>query len=470
MMDSASPDPPSPARDDSGAMTRWQSLRIGLLTTLIVVVAVCGWLLPERRSPMPLASFAESGFVVTGSPSPDWKQEMVLDGERSWITHVQVIDVDGDGRNEILACDAGANRLVTCRRVDGAWKTSTHTGDLLAPAHATPIDLDGDGDRDLVVSILGNIQPDDSVVGQVVWLEQTDSGTRRHVILEGVRRVADAQPGDFDGDGDVDLAVAVFGYARGEVLWLENDGDQHFTPHRLLSAPGAIHVPVVDLDGDGDLDIATVVSQDEEEVWGFENLGDDSGERRFRGRRLWYTHNHDLGSAGLIATDIDRDGDVDLLLPTGDNFEYRHTYPQPYHGCQLLQNGGGWSWSTRTLVQFGGTYAAAVCQRGVVLVSMFNAWREPEAASVVLATTRGDMAKPWPVEVLATSPSHLATVACGDLDGDGREDIVVGSLRVAPPLDRPGRIAVFLDRYDSESAADPQPTKPVGLEGTGDSR
>ena len=124
-----------------------------------------------------------------------------------------------------------------------------------------------------------------SAVGQVVWLEKTDDGYRRHLLLDGVRRVADTQAGDLDGDGDIDLAVAVFGYARGEVLWLENDGEQSFLKHTLLKAPGAIHVPLADFDDDGDLDIVAVVSQDEEEIWGFENLGSGAGPKRFRPRR-----------------------------------------------------------------------------------------------------------------------------------------------------------------------------------------
>jgi hypothetical protein len=35
-------------------------------------------------------------------------------------------------------------------------------------------------------------------------------------------------------------------------------------------------------------------------------------------------------------------------------------------------------------------------------------------------------------------------VACGDLDGDGRADIVAGSLHLLEPFDRLGRVSLWL--------------------------
>jgi hypothetical protein len=363
------------------------------------------------------------------------------------ITHVQVAELDGDDRPEVVACDAGRRRVVRFdRTADGGWRETAIAIDVAVPAHATVVDIDGDGDRDVVVAVLGNIEPDDGAIGRVELFERVPAGYERRTLLDDVRRVADVQPADFDGDGDVDLAVAVFGYARGEVLWLENRGAGVFADHRLFSGAGAIHVPVADYDGDGDPDIAAVVSQDSEEVHGFENLGDG----RFRETMLWRTPNFDLGSAGLVAADLDRDGDADLVLPAGDNLEDFDACPQPYHGCLWLENRGEWTFHEHRIADLGGTYAAAVADLDadddldVALVSMSNDWRDPAAASIVWLENDGR--QNFRCLQIASAPIHLVSVAAGDVDGDGRVDLVAGSLNLRRPHERIGGVTAWMNQ------------------------
>jgi hypothetical protein len=368
------------------------------------------------------------------------------------ITNVQILDVDGDGRTDLLACDARRQCVVWCRQdQSGAWTEEILAENLAAPAHATVVDLDGDGDLDLLISLLGDLTPNDGVIGQLIWLEREGKEFRRHVLLHDVRRVADCQAADFDGDGDLDLAVAVFGYARGQVLWLENLGQGQFLDHELLSAAGTIHVPLADYDGDGDIDIAAIVSQDDEELWCFENLGKGS----FRPRRLWYSVNFNIGSAGLISDDLDRDGDPDLILPVGDNLEVAHSFPLDFHGCLWFENTGGWSFTPHRIAEYGGTYAAAAGDldgdgdRDVALVSMFNNWDDRRNASVVWLENDGSQHfHPWQID---TEPTHRVTLAVGDIDGDGRADLLTGGLHLIGPFDRLGRITAWFNRGRTSS-------------------
>ena len=369
---------------------------------------------------------------------------------RPRVLNVQIIDFDEDGIQDVIACDAQTNQVLWYRQHPvGQWEERVIGRDLLA-AHATVADIDQDGDKDVIVSVLGNIYPDDRDIGRVVVLENDGGQFTPHTVLDEVRRVADAQVGDLDGDGDMDMAVAVFGYRRGRVFWLENHGELRFEEHELLYAPGTIHVPLDDCDGDGDLDIVTVVSQESEEVIAFEN----DGKGNFTRRRLWWTSNYDIGSAGLVKTDLDGDGDMDYLLPVGDNFEDTYSVPLPYHGCFWLENKGNWDFATHRIAQFNGTYAAASGDldadgdTDVVLVSMFNRFEDEGNASIIWLENDGKQNfERWQID---DRPIHLVTVTCGDLNGDGVDDIVTGGMHVPRPTERHGRITAWMSPAKGE--------------------
>ena len=317
---------------------------LALITAVVAAPLVTWLLLPFVLALRSLPEIELGGSRFPPSPLDFVRSTVGAEPDAAdppYITNVKSVDFDGDGGSDVLACDGKRNAVLLYRREgpDVPWRETVLADGLSVPAHATVVDLDRDGDSDVLVAVLGNVFPDDRRIGGVVLLENRDGTFVRHDLLTGVRRVTDVQPGDLDGDGDLDLAVAIFGFEHGRVLWLENEsesGPPRFRPHDLLVTAGAIHVPIADYDGDGDLDIATGVTQNDEEVWGLENQGGGLFSRRL----LWKSFNYDLGGAGLVRTDLDQDGDPDLLLPVGDNFESDYTYPQPYHGCLWLENQG----------------------------------------------------------------------------------------------------------------------------------
>ncbi len=429
--------------DQSSAESSARSVAAGMLLIAVAVFPVLVWFawpwLPALGHLPPAVELSSS---LAATPIPF---ERSIVGEppvgHPRICNVSIVQLDPDGPKGVLVCDAAANQVSFCTRDEsGTWAESILISDVIAPAHATVVDIDLDGDLDVVVSVLGNIEPDDGVVGRLVLLERDGDQYLPKTILDDVRRVADAQPADFDNDGDIDLAVAVFGYNRGQVLWLENRGNGNFRDHELLSAPGTIHVPVADYDNDGDADIAAIVTQDEEELWIFENSGDG----KFKPRRLWSTLNFDLGSAGLLASDLDRDGDIDLILPAGDNLEDFDPFPQPYHGCLWFENHGNMKFEAQRIASFGGTYAAAAGDvdsdgdTDVVLVSMANVWDDADRASI--AWLENDGKQQFQLWKIDSTPTHLVTVDVADLDGDGQSDIVAGGLHIRGPYDRIGRV------------------------------
>ena len=359
--------------------------------------------------------------------------------------HLDIADLDGDGLPDILVCDTIRNRVSWIRQAPRGTYTEQPVGDaILAPAHVEPLDVDGDGDLDLLVASLGELFPSNLRIGSVVVLE--NDGAQRftsHVVAEGIPRVADVRGGDLDRDGDIDLAVAAFGYDNGETLWLENRGGWNFDAHVLQRFSGVINAIPIDLDGDGALDIATVVSQEWEEIWAFRGT-------ELTSELLWGTTNPDFGSSWISVVDMDRDGDPDILYSNGDAFDYAPANSRPWHGVQWLENRGGLDFELHRIADFSGAsspQAADLDGDGdldVAVVSAYNRWVDENARSLVWLENDGGMR--FALREVARSPTHLVTLDAGDMDGDGTMDLVTGGMHISGPYDRMSRVTVWSNR------------------------
>jgi hypothetical protein len=434
-----------------GTRTAWR----GVMTTAGVVLAVFAGLLvyrsrdflfppDDRRAAQPddrTSMLAAGPPIRFLSPQPIGKSFTAKD--RPLVAHVTTVDLDGDGLMDIVACDVAANQVVWIRQSPPGGFTETPVGaEVRAPAHAEPVDLDGDGDLDLVVASLGVMFPSNAKIGSVVVLENDGHGRfTNRVLIDQIARVSDVRAGDFDGD--LDLAVAQFVYDDGETRWMENLGNWRFKSTVLQNLSGPINVEVVDLDGDGDLDIASLVSQEWEEVYGFIN----DGRGRFEPMLIWGSTNPDFGSSWLTAVDFDKDGDVDFVYSNGDAFDYAPPSGRPWHGVQWLENSGRLKFTMHRIADFSGASSPQTVDLDndgdldVVVVSAYNAWDDRAAQSLVWLENDGQMR--FAMHGAANTPTHLITLAAGDLNGDGRPDLVTGGMHISRPYDRMSRITLW---------------------------
>jgi hypothetical protein len=362
-----------------------------------------------------------------------------------WITHVKTVDLDRDGRIDILACDAKLNQIVWLRQNGPqAFAESVLISSIPAPVHVEAVDFDQDGDLDLLVAGMGQVLPNNEKIGTINLLEN-DGKQRftRRIIAENVSRVTDLRAGDFNGDGRLDLAVAQFGYSQGEVRWLENRTGGTFESHLLLNRAGAINVCVADLTGDRQLDIAAVVSQESEEIHLFEN----NGKGGFSGRIIYGSTNEDYGSSGISLCDLNRDGRVDILYTNGDGFDYAAPGGRPWHGVQWLENTGQGFFRFHRVGNLPGAYSPTGVDLNedgftdIVAVSGFNDWANPAAAALVVFENDGH--QNFRLKILARAPTHLMTCDVADLDGDGRPVVVTGGFHAYPPFDRLSRLTLW---------------------------
>ncbi|RPI86355.1 MAG: VCBS repeat-containing protein, partial [Planctomycetaceae bacterium] len=280
--------------------------------------------------------------------------------------------------------------------------------------------------------------PQDHQKGRVVWLRRLpDGGFDPRVILDGVGRVADVEPADFDGDGDLDLVVAEFGWRKtGRILLLEQlpgtDGAPAFDRQVVDGRHGAIHVPVVDLNGDGRPDFIALVSQEHEIIEAFLN----TGEMRFSRQTIFAGNDPAYGSTGIQAVDFDGDGDVDVLATNGDMFDT--FYIKPYHGIRWLENVGEFPWKEHALAEMPGVHRALAGDLDgdgdldIVATSLLPAniagnQVRPDFNAVMWL----EQTEPGKFEAHGLLKAHgrFLALELGDFDDDGDLDFAIGGMR-----------------------------------------
>src|SRR3954471_13843928 len=287
---------------------------IGLLGCLTWLVAGCA----PQKEPV-------TGATITASGSTDQYLSYLKSTPIGatvtappWIAHLLPVDLDQDGRLDLVACESRENKLLWLRQTaSGTFDEIVLADNLKAPVHVEAADMNGDGHLDLIVSSMGVVFPDNDRIGTVYILE--NDGHQHftpHVVIENTSRVTDARAADLNGDGKMDLVLAQFGYDQGEVSWLERTGPWEFRRHVMLDLSGAINVCVADFNGDGKPDVVALLSQQWEEIHYFEN----DGRGNFTRKRIGASTNEDFGSSGISMCDLNRDGRPDILYTNGDGF------------------------------------------------------------------------------------------------------------------------------------------------------
>lgn len=372
-----------------------------------------------------------------------------VESDPVWIAHVNAVDLDQDGLMDILVCDARNNRVSWIRQEEpGVFVEEVLAENMRVPVRAEVADMNGNGHLDILVASMGEVFPNNDRIGTVFILENNGQQRfTRHAVLEHTARVTDVRAGDLNGNGQMDLALAQFGYDQGEVSWLERTGPWRFERHVLLELSGAINVGIADFTGNGHLDIVANISQQWEEIHLFENEG--SGQ--FVSRRLWGSTNEDYGNSGMTVADLNQNGLSDIIFTNGDGFGPSATPgPRPWHGVQWLENKGGGEFQYHRMGSLAGVYSPVVVDLDgdgfldVVVVAGYADWTSKDADVISLVWFRNDGTMSFEQHVLAMNPKDMITLDAGYFAGeDGNPSLVTGGFYVYPPYENMERVLLW---------------------------
>lgn len=226
-------------------------------------------------------------FENVGAPGngDKWQRHEIVNdiGETRTIA---MADFNRDGKSDLLGTARTTNQIVwfanSGKPAVESWKKTVIDDKTVAPTHGHPVDIDGDGDLDVLMAfgIVAPVAANSPDSHQVAWYENVGkpglgSEWKKHLIAGGFPQGFEAVAGDLDGDGDQDVVATAWSPA-GQLAWFENTGDPKtgWKQHSIKQNwSNAVTVIVADLDKDGRLDIVACAERGANELRWWRNAG-----------------------------------------------------------------------------------------------------------------------------------------------------------------------------------------------------
>ena len=330
-------------------------------------------------------------------------------GHRSTVEKLNVTAIHHDAANGLVYVGDELSRAVLV--YDRAFRNvRTFAADKV------PCDFQLAEDR-LYVCSHGTLDPLDSEAGEVGYITESGQGEYQS-LLRGLNRPTRYVP---FRHSEADCAVLCeYGISKGRIT-VYREGQPVF----VLPMSGAIDCRVVDTDADGQPEVYVLVAQEHECLLRFTMKpgGGIAQSVLIKKQPGW-------GFTAMEMLDANGDGMVDVLLSNGDTTEFRSN-PRAYHGIRIYDLVAD-DLAEKQFIPAHGVMdftvldAEADGDLDIASVSYFADFRQKPHQAAMLHRREGGRFTSHPL------PGHgqgrWCRLAKGDLDGDGDDDLLLGSL------------------------------------------